>query len=39
MARHGVLFNGKKDTRLKYLFYVFYPAHLLALWALAGFIR
>ena len=28
------LYDGKKDTRLKYLFYIFYPTHLLALWAL-----
>ena len=29
------MYNGKRGLRLKYFFYVFYPAHLLLLWLIA----
>lgn len=32
------LYNGKRGRQPKYFFYVFYPAHLLLLWALGRFI-
>lgn len=32
-----MLYNGKKGAELKYLFYIFYPAHLLLLWAISYF--
>ena len=29
------MYNGKRGLRLKYIFYIFYPAHLLLLWFVA----
>ena len=31
----AALYNGKRGLRLKYVFYLFYPAHLLLLWLAA----
>ena len=31
-------YNGKRGLKLKYVFYVFYPAHLLVLWFVARFL-
>ena len=33
------LYNGKKGRDYKYLFYVFYPLHLIVLWVIAHFIK
>lgn len=33
----AALYNGKRGMRLKYFFYVFYPAHLFLLWLIAFF--
>lgn len=32
------LYSGKRGVRMKWSFYVYYPAHLLALWAAAQFL-
>lgn len=32
------LYNGKRGLRLKYLFYWFYPAHLMLLWIIATYV-
>lgn len=31
-------YNGKRGLKLKYVFYVFYPAHLLVLWLVSRFL-
>ena len=32
------LYNGKQGIKLKYLLYIFYPAHLLILYLLFNFV-
>ena len=32
------LYNGKRGRQPKYFFYVFYPAHLLLLWAIGNYV-
>lgn len=34
-----MLYNGRRGINLKYLFYAFYPAHLMVLYVLAGLMR
>ena len=31
-----LLYNGKRGHQIKYIFYIFYPAHLLILWLIHG---
>ena len=33
----AALYNGKRGLKLKYVFYIFYPAHLLLLWLVARY--
>lgn len=35
----AALYNGKRGLKLKYFFYIFYPAHLLVLWAVVRFMK